>query len=443
MNVSIVSVRPLKSLVAIALPFLVFTATSAEGQLLPAGIGAYTFGGRQFTGNPSSFDDTGKSRDLGSQFNQDFTSEKMSSGKDGADLQKLYRGLQQYDAQSANATAAGEPPPEGFADQLNLGKLRGTVKANIQAKYVAMAYGVTSKWTVFGGVPFVNASVDTSLAYSGKNNALDVQQKLGDFAFDELQAGLTTASNLNATTVKNKIEQDYHYASIDHWQYKGMGDTFLGARTEYNLPRGALTRNSIMSVFQLDVPTGHSDDPDILTDAPIGKGYYSLAASAAPKCVMSSSFIGAEVGLSYGFAQKTKRRVPIADESLVAADRKTTVNWQPGQDLKFAGSIGTEGKSLGALYKIGGLQHTRDRYTGSLKGNYYALENPTVSQVRYHEATLQYSTVKTFAAKKFPIPLILALTAHDTLAGRNASNVRYYELSIMSFFKTPAAKPAK
>lgn len=150
-----------------------------------------------------------------------------------------------------------------------------------------------------------------------------------------------------------------------------------------------------------------------------------------------------EIGLSYGFARNTYRRVPVARESLVAADRKTAVRWQPGPEGKFAGIVGVEGKSVNGQYKAGGMNHSRDHYNGSLKGAYYTLEEPTVTQVRYHEATIQYSTVNAFAAKKFPIPLILAFTAHDTLAGHNSSNVRYFELSIMSFFKTPAAAPSK
>jgi hypothetical protein len=422
-----------------ALLMMTLVPCTAIAQLLPEGVGAYSLGVRQFTGDPSYFDGTGSVRDLGSRFNQDFTSDQMASGANGADLQKLYRGLKQYDAQSADATSGGAPGTN-IADQLNFGKLRGTVKADVQAKYMAMAYGATPKWTVFFGIPFVTAKVDTSLAYSGRNNAQDVQQKLGDLAFEELQAGLAQASALSASTVKSKIENEFGYASLDHWSYKGLGDIFIGGRTEYLLPNVHATKNTLLAAYQVDLPTGHADDPDILTDTPIGKGYYATGATLSPRCTLDSAFLGGEFGLSYGFARKTKRRIPLDNETLIAANRKADVQWQPGQDEKFAGILGLEGQAVQAQYKIGGTIHTRDHYRGSLPGNYAALEGPSANQTRYHEATIQYSTVKSYAARKFAIPFILGLTAHDTLSGLNTNNVRYFELSVMSFFKVPSGK---
>lgn len=412
------------------------TSTIVFAQLLPVGVGAYTFGYRQFNGDPSYFDGSGANHSVGSKFDQDFNSEQMASGANGADLQRLYRGLKQYDAQSADASADGNASSD-VADQLNLGRLRGDVKAKVEAKYIAMAYGVHPKWTVYFGVPFVTATVDTSLNYSGVNNAQNVQNKLGDLAYDELQTGLQKASQLSASSVTNTIENDYGYAPIDHWEYKGLGDVFLGARTQYNLQGNAAQRNSVLVAYQLDLPTGHSDDPDILTDTPIGRGYYATSVTASPKSTFGRAFIGGEFGLTYGFARQTQRRVPLANESLVPANRKADVTWQPGQDGKFAAIVGVEGQVVQSQYKIGGVNHTRDHYRGSLAGNYDALESNSTSQVRYHEASIQFSSVKAYHAKQFAVPFILSLTAHSTLAGRNISNSQYFEISIMSFFKGP------
>ena len=86
---------------------------------------------------------------------------------------------------------------------------------------------------------------------------------------------------------------------------------------------------------QLDLATGHSDDPDILTDIPIGRGYHAIKVSTDAK-VESHGVEGALLGsFTQGISQDVKKRVPVDDLSLPDKDRKATVHWEPGQDLSL------------------------------------------------------------------------------------------------------------
>ena len=130
----------------------------------------------------------------------DFNAAKMASGAAGADLKRLYDELKKYDSENTGS--------KGIADQMDFGHLRGNVNSQIQAKFVGGAYGISKRWNIFVGVPFIQASVDADLAYDGQNNAQAVKNRLGNVAFQEIKDGLDKASRLSAQDAKDKIQNE-------------------------------------------------------------------------------------------------------------------------------------------------------------------------------------------------------------------------------------------
>src|SRR5690606_33098541 len=110
--------------------------------------------------------------------------------------------------------------------------LRGDVQAEVQAHIFGLAFGFTDWLTVFGGIPYIEASVDTQLYFDGGNNADQIKSLLGDIAYDQLKAGLDQARALNATQVIGQIEAA-GYEPFDHWEHQGVGDARLGAKTGF------------------------------------------------------------------------------------------------------------------------------------------------------------------------------------------------------------------
>ena len=407
---------------------VILNGTAAYAQMLPNGTGAVEVGMRQYSVGTTYYDRDGSLKPIGNKFDSSFTSAEMASGALGSDLKRLYDELKKFDSANTGSNS--------LADQMTLGHLTGNVESQTKAQYLGIAYGISDHWNIFSGVPFVTASVKTDLLYDGDNNASAVKTYMGNLAFKEIQDGLLKASTLSALTVKKQIQDDYGYNDINHWEYSGVGDVVLGARTNLVANTGSAPRYTMQLTSQIELPTGYSDDPDSLTDASIGKGYVSPVISLQQTLDVNFATFGLDTGLGFGMPTETVRRIPINDESLITKDRKAKVKWDPGLDTKAIGSIGTGTSLLKATYRLGMIEHSKDSYRGDLQGNYATLEKESATKDVFQEIALQLSTVDAFISGAFQIPLIMTLTGHESVAGRGSYRMQFVELSVASFFRT-------
>lgn len=397
------------------------------GQILPEGTGAVAVGHRQYSPTSTQYDRSGQLRSLGRKIDMDFNARQMASGALGADLKLLYDEMKKFD--SANTGSAS------LADQLNFGNLRGNIDARIQAQYVGVAYGLKKNLTIFTGLPLVHSTVTSDLTMEGENTASAVKARLGNLAFKDIQDGLTTASTIDVWTIKRKISDEYGYVPADKWEYTGIGDFLLGARSNMLELDQFGAKYTLQLSGQIEFPTGHADNPDVLTDAPLGKGYIAPMISAQQTATYGYFDLGLDTGLGFGVPTRTVRRVPVDNESLITLDRKTTVNWIPGPDARIVASMSAGPSLFKGSYRLGMNQHFRDRYSGRLKGKYSTLEKDSESLERFHEFGISVNTVDAYLSKTFAVPLIASLNAHESLSGRNTFKSRFIELSIATFFK--------
>ena len=406
-----------------------FMAASPKGfaQLLPEGTGAIAIGQRQYSNISTQYDANGRLRSIGSRIDMNFDSKQMASGALGTDIKRLYDEMKKFD--SANTGEAS------LADQLSFGNLRGNIDAKINAQYIGVAYGVMKNLTVFTGVPHIRSSVTTDITMEGDNTASAVKARLGNLPFKDIQDGLDTASEINIWTIKRKISDDYGYIPADKWEYSGIGDLLLGARSSVLdwVEFGA--KYNLQITGQVEFPTGHVDNPDILTDAPISKGYIAPMISAQQTASFGLAELGLDTGIGFGVPTKTVRRVPVDNESLITKDRRTEVNWIPGPETRVVASFAAGPSLFKGAYRLGMIKHLRDRYSGSLQGNYGTLEKDSEFEDTFHEVTLTVNTVDAFLSNKFSVPMLASITAHESLSGRNNFKSRYIELSIAGFFK--------
>ena len=415
--------------------FALTTADYAFADNLPVGVGAIGIGGRQYVGEPVYYDQSGSASTLGERFNSKFDAACMSSGKCGTDLKKLYENIKKYDTSNAGAE-------QSLADQLSLGSQHGRVKTDLSIKVVGMAFGITDKITVFAAVPIINASLDADIDVVGDNNAAMIKEKLGDAAFDDLKSGLDQASRLSKAAILAKITDEYRYGSINHWEYNGIGDIAVGARTGWSFKQNALPKYALALSSQINFPTGPQYNPDSLTQMDLSRGYKSLDLSSDHRLTWRRAAIGSEIGGGFGIPQETVRRVPEGDEQLVAADRKSSVHVQPGMDTKLAlyGILGNS--TFRGQYRLGSDAHHADTFSGPIAGNYRGLDEKTASKVFYHEAAFTVTTVRAYKEKKSMLPYILTLTARNSLAGANTTAGPSFDLSFMTFFSTPMQRNA-
>lgn len=409
-----------------------FSGVSFAQETLPRGIGLYQLGQRTYGLQVDSWNADGEKVSLGSRFDRSFDGQSMLSGKAGADLKRLADELLKYEGNN--------PQAAGLLNRLHLGRMSGDVKANVNARFVGFGFGINDSLTFFFGVPWISASVQSALYFSGENNAQAIKKELGDLAYDELKQGLDRASVVNEQQIRQNI-LDAGFAPFEKWEHSGYGDVRIGLKTSFASRLGSGLKLVTVVSPTLEIPTGYTEKPDLLTDVSFGKGYYSLGLAVEERLVIARSFwIGVDGSVAENFTTTLEKRLPEGNENLPAADRKTTVKLAPGDDVDTAGSLGFSFRWISAAYRIGLKRHFGDTYTGAMDGNYEALSANSATYQQYQQAKLSFSTADAYKKRSFPIPFILSLGANQPIVGKNSSDETYYEISIASFFATPMAR---
>lgn len=410
---------------------LASSSAFAQSGLLPEGVGLYQYGYRSLADQSLRYDEHGDQVPLGAKFNKNLTGARLLDGSGGAELKRLASELAKY-GEGAN-----------LVNSLDLGTVKGDVKADVSAQIFGLGYGLSRKWTLFLGIPWVSATVLTEITHEGNNNADAIGEQLGGLAFAELADGLQRASEISASQIQDSIEAA-GYAPIDKWSHSGPGDLKIGTKTAFGTRMSRSAAFDMGLTLSLDAPTGYVEDADILTDVSFGKGYYSLALGSVQRFVFAKTFVtGFDAMYAENLPTTAEKRVPEGEEDLVAADRKTTVDLAPGDDTDVGTFLGLASLADGwidSTYRVGSKRHFSDQYSGTLAGNYQALAKGTSSYQTYQELSLSISSVKSYRRKQTSVPFILTLKAHHPIEARNSADERYYEAQIASFFSTPAAR---
>jgi len=422
--------------VAFCLLALLFAPhASAQKDSLPKGIGAYTFGYRYFDKQTHKYDEDGQLQALGAPFSKEFSGQNLLDGAGGEQLKKLANELKKFDGNSTS--------DDSLLNTLNLGTLNIDVQAEITGQAIGLGYGFLNNFSGFLVVPWAEVSVDADITFGGDNNAAEIKSRLGDLAFDELKSGLDTAQNVNAQQIIDGIT-DLGYEDPRHWEHQGLGDVQFG--TIFSGSNRVTRRNSTVQTLKttVTVPTGYYEDPDILTDVSLSKGYYLLTNTYSQKLVFGRLFyIGADGTIGLGAPNTVSKRVPEENESLVNPDRTESVTLTPGADIGYGGFAGLKLGMFKSRYYLGAKSHLKDSYSGSIEGNYDKLSNGSDSYQLYHEPSVALDTTDAFKNGRFLLPLIAQIKAHLPIKAKNSLNDKSYELTLTSFFSTPYASTTK
>jgi hypothetical protein len=405
----------------------------AQQEVLPKGIGTYRFAQRSFTSQTQKYNASGELESLGQPFNKKFSGQSLARGDGGADLTRLATELQKFDSYSDS--------PDSLLNQLDLGTMTGEIEADVNAKIFSTAYGLTDRLSLFVGIPYTEAEVRARIEFTRGPGGTDaIRQQLGNAGFDQLLAGLVQASNISSEQILSQIEAK-GYAPIDYWSHSGLGDIQTGAI--YSSAHRLSRSNSLMNTLRItvNIPTGYVDDPDILTDFSIGKGYWGLNNEYSQKFVWRDSlWLGLSGSYGFNFDATVAKRLPETNEGIIAPERRIDAHLNPGDDVGAKAQIGASFSLFKPTYSIGSKRHFSDQYSGALEGNYSALSAGSAQYQLYHEAGLQIQTVELYQRKAFLLPLTLDISAHLPIAGINSMDERYFQIEIGSFFATPASK---
>jgi hypothetical protein len=419
---------------ALFLPTLLPFNRAEAQSVLPKGIGVIRLGYRQMSNPSMGYDAAGDLQNLGHPYRMDFTGPEMLKGKMGEDAKLLAEVLSRFDSESTGN--------ESLLERLTLGSLDPKIDVKMSAYTFALAYGVSNAITAYLGVPLVNVQVNAGFSLSGPNNALEIKQELGELGFDELKAGLDTASQLNSSDLIDVLA-DSDYSTDMTWTARQPGDSRVGIYLE-PLRLFDIETKKHESTFnlELNIPTGYRDRPERLIDTTLGRGAYALYAGLEDKAYVTNLFW--LYGLVAGVATlptKIDKRVPTSGSSFVPRSREKEVTWSQGFEWEGRAGTGLNYSLLDFGIQAHYEEHLKDKYSGELAGNYDKLAEGSDWNLLSVETGLTISTVNLYKTGAFAVPFLARFLWKQPVSGKNKVFDQYFELTLTSFFSTPFSAP--
>lgn len=182
-------------------------------------------------------------------------------------------------------------------------------------------------------------------------------------------------------------------------------------------------------------PTGTLDDPDNLGDIALGNGAYALLFQS------QNDFIGIKnllLDLTFRYdlvlPHSVRLRVPDSvHQPLTPNEENVDRNIGDRIEMEMTGIYNFfDGFSFSLLYKYG--YKFKDHVSGNRGFSYVSLEDETNYQEHVGIASLWYSTIPLYSAKKFPIPMMAILSYRDRFAGINVLKSQYLSLTLALYF---------
>lgn len=408
-----------------------YSAFAQFASVMPEGILALIGTHRSYVNQTHSWNIDGIRSPLNKRAQLRFDGGHLLRGEGGAKLQALAQELERYDPNPNN--------PNSVMKRLNLGTLNVGGTATMSIQYLGLAVGLPAGFTLYAAVPLVNISIKTNFAMEGKNNAKDLEDELGELAFEELRAGLNQAGQLTERDIKASIEAA-EYTGVDSWRYQNLADVIAGVA--FDIIPGSEAPEGIDFSLQaetfLSAPTGHVDNPDVIADVSIGTGAWGFGLALTPKVKFNQSYSLSVEGNAMAFMpSKQKMRVPEIDETIIPTSRRTMVDVQTGMDWATTLVFDSKFDWFQPQYRVGWKRHERDSIKGTLSGNYDSLMIPTEREQLEHALWLNFSTIEMYRENRFPIPFRLKVAAHHLFKGWNSFDNNYFELQLVSFLPTP------
>jgi hypothetical protein len=402
----------------------VITRSYADSaQVMPKGVVSVILEGKQYFPVEKKFDKHGNKEDIAVDYNANLNSTVFH------DLQYLEEG-----------SPIPLPFPKLPPGSASIGNSVVSFELGGSELISLLQYGLTDRLTLGVRIPLywrkneVKATLDASKATVGKNAALNTLTPLtvpGTVRLTTQDAQNLIGRGLDING-DGKIDiSGFGFKPVKSWSDYGVSDIEVGGRYQY------LRTDKWQLAFTGGVrfPTGEVDDPDNLTDIKLGDGAYALLFQSQNDFDgIKNLLLNATVRYELVLPHKERLRVPDrVHQPLTLNEENVDRNIGDKFEIEISGIYDLfYGFSLSLLYKYG--YKFKDHVSGNRGFNYESLEDETDAQEHIGVASLCYTTIPLYQAKKFPLPMSASVSYRDRFAGVNRENAQYISLAFAIYF---------
>jgi hypothetical protein len=183
------------------------------------------------------------------------------------------------------------------------------------------------------------------------------------------------------------------------------------------------------------LPTGEIDDPDDLGDVALGNGAYALLLYLHHDYIVIKNLV-LNASLKYDLVLPHKERLRIpqnVNQPITPNKENVDRNIGDAIELDLSATYGiSEAFTFSLLYQY--AYKMKDIVSGDLGFNYESRESETRTNQHVGIASLCYSTIPLFKAKKFPVPLTASVSYRNRFAGANIYKSQYISITLAAYF---------
>jgi hypothetical protein len=360
-------------------------------------------------------DQSGDPKPLAQPLNQDLTFAKMVKSESALKASQL------------NAFLTSN----GFSDSDVVGTFSADLKAHVRVTAPIVSYGITEKLTFAAAFPIYQAQTAVDVGFTPTPRARQFLAALASTENNQTASAREVGDKLNHAVERlNQKLADNGFRTLRNWEDQGLGDVTLAGKF-----RGYENESfAIATTGGIVLPTGRTDDADVLNDLAFGDGQTDVFAQLA-----TDQFLGYNLTLNE-FAKYTEQLPGRKQVRLVTEDEKVEVaksdtefklgsKWEAGGSLQWEPTFG-----LVAGIGLNHMQKRGDRYQNVPAETQRVLEAKTDQQANNSLVQLGYSTLPLFRAQKFPIPLETKFTYTRQLSSKNLPQSDLAQIDFSLFF---------
>ncbi len=377
------------------------------------------------------------------------TTDNINSSFTGNQQEKEYflklsldaRALEGAQAIFSNYLQALKAQSPAAYDALQLGEYEISAHAQVDVQGLGVAYGITDRLTSYVSFPYFKANVNIDMVRTKGNNNEEVQRLLRVNNSDPTTVSTVNSIILGVTNslpdasggvIQSAVVNYYGYRPIGDWQGQGLGDIELASI--YRLTDWADA--GLATTLGIVLPTGRTDDPDIIQDFAFGDGQFDLFAEFGGGFRAGVSNWYSDSSLRYTFqAPATKTlRVPDSPEYPLGSKKATfyeklgdKIDFFAGETYKFNDMFSS---TLSYLYNY----TFESNYESAYPEANTILAKDTAKSSHIGKVEVAFTTVELFKKNKFFAPISVSVSGQKTIRGQNIPNYTRYDLEFRLFF---------
>ncbi|MFA6237888.1 MAG: hypothetical protein WC635_11210 [Bacteriovorax sp.] len=308
------------------------------------------------------------------------------------------------------------------ADYANFsfGTFQGSASSKVTAQVIGGGYGLTDQLTMYGFIPFYSAVVDLQIARTskGRNNVGGAIQ-------------LENLPDVDVRLIQSLFVNYYKYQPLGKWQATDFGDAELGMMYQVSKYKNSGT----LINFGAIVPSGRTDNPDILQDIAFGDGQWDAFFEFGGGVTLSEDWsIDNSYRFTYQFPYTDTVRLPESNVFPVTATKGSA-------DIKLGNKYQTnlqgnyrlsEQWSSSLIYSLEYVEPSN--YKSSSANADRILEENSEKISHVGRVNLGYSTVNLYKKKKFFMPMNFNLAVQSVFAGKNVPKYERADFEMSFFF---------